>query len=116
VGAVRAAAAAGAKKLVKNRGDAPQVLLAEERAARRMEVRVLLFAHPRELHGAPFVSLSLPAAASLRDARAALHVFFAPAVVAACALSVGDALVPLDAEATTPCAAEIALIPPVSGG
>ena len=81
-------------------------------------VRILLFAHPRELlGGAPFVDVRLPAGTTLRDARAALGALPAlAAVVGACAFALGDALVPLSAEATTLCGAEVALIPPVSGG
>jgi len=80
-------------------------------------VTVLLFAHPRELFGAPSLTLSLPAGATVAAVRGALAAL--PQLAAAlpsCALAVGDRLVARDAEDATPCGAEVALIPPVSGG
>ncbi len=80
---------------------------------------VLLFAHPRELAGgAASVLLELAPGASVADARAALaraHPALAPALATA-RLAAGDALVDAANERDTPCPAELALIPPVSGG
>ncbi len=79
---------------------------------------ILLFAHPRELVGAPSITLELDAGATIATLRDALA-RAAPAISSAlpsCAFAIHDAVVAADAEVTTPCGAEVALIPPVSGG
>jgi molybdopterin converting factor subunit 1 len=79
-------------------------------------VRVLLFAHARELAGADSVVVSLAMSATVADLRAVLAVRH-PALaslLARSALAVNHAF----ADNATPLSAsdEIALIPPVSGG
>ena len=83
-------------------------------------VTVLLYAHPKELlGGAASVALTLPAAAAslaaLRAALLAAHPALAPALPS-CAFAAGELLVPREQEAATPAPAQVALIPPVSGG
>ncbi len=83
------------------------------------DVTVLLFARPRELlGGAPSLLLRVPVNATVQDARAALAAaapVLAPSL-GSCVIAIDDAVVDPDAESSTLCAAEIALIPPVSGG
>ena len=81
-----------------------------------MTVRVMLFAAARELAGADEISLDLPHGASFGDLRAKLtsaHPKLAP--LGGRALFAADAQYSSD-EDLVPDAAEIALIPPVSGG
>ena len=82
-------------------------------------VQVLLFAHPTELlGGAPDTALALPPGATLAALRAALlaqHPALAP-LLPSCAFAIGEALIAREQEAATPAPAQVALIPPVSGG
>jgi molybdopterin converting factor small subunit len=82
--------------------------------------RVLLFAYPKELlGGASEVVLTLPLPApNLHQLRAALlaqHPALAPALPS-CAFALGETLIARELEASTPAPAQVALIPPVSGG
>lgn len=89
-----------------------------------LSVQVLLFAHPRELlNGVSFITLTLPvgieiAAFYISDAR--LHIQTSYPILSealpSCSFAVGDELISRDAENSTLCGTEIALIPPVSGG
>jgi molybdopterin converting factor small subunit len=83
-------------------------------------VQVLLFAHPKELlGGAPDTTLSLPPGgatlAGLRLQLLAQHPALAP-LLPSCAFAIGEALIAREQEAATPAPAQVALIPPVSGG
>ena len=81
-------------------------------------VRVLLFAHPRELLKAGFVDLPLAPGsylAALREALASTYPLLEVALPT-CQFAVDEALVPLEREASTPAPELVALIPPVSGG
>jgi len=82
-----------------------------------VRVRVLLFAGPRELLGAPSVELALPAPARARDVRAALLAAGPPrlrALLPHCLLAVNEVVV--DDDCAVRATDEVALIPPVSGG
>ncbi len=84
-----------------------------------MHVRVLLFARPKEVVGAPSVAVDIDAThgavtvASVRAALAAAHPRLAP-LLPSCRLAVAQELA--DESAVVPDGAEVALLPPVSGG
>lgn len=82
-----------------------------------MRVRVLLFAGPRELLGAPSVELAVPVPATAGAVRAALA-SAGPARLGAllphCLVAVNEAVV--DDDFPVRASDEVALIPPVSGG
>jgi molybdopterin converting factor small subunit len=81
-------------------------------------VRVLLFAHPRELLSAEFVDLPLAPGtylAALREALASTYPLLEVSLPA-CQFAVDETLVPLEQEASTLAPELVALIPPVSGG
>lgn len=81
-----------------------------------MTLTVHLFAKPRDLAGADAVPLDLPDGATVADLRRAiveLHPTLAT-VLARCAIAVNHDFAP--DTATIPPGAEVAIIPPVSGG
>ena len=81
-----------------------------------MTVTVRLFARARDLAGADAVSVELPAGATAADLRrqlAADHPALA-GLLQRCAIAVADEFA--DDSLTLPADAEVALLPPVSGG
>ena len=81
-----------------------------------MICRVKLFARARDLAGAAEVSVELPAGATIKDVRAALARAY-PALAGLLersALAVQDEFA--DNDLVIPPGAEVALLPPVSGG
>jgi molybdopterin synthase catalytic subunit len=79
-------------------------------------VRVRLFARTRDLAGADALTVELPAAATVRELRAAL-IELRPALrelLPRCAVAVNEDFA--DDELNVPANADVALIPPVSGG
>jgi molybdopterin converting factor subunit 1 len=81
-----------------------------------MTVRVRLFARARDLAGADVVDVTLPAGATVADLRARLAVEYPAlrALLPRAAVAVNEDFAG-DATAIPP-GAEVALIPPVSGG
>ena len=81
-----------------------------------MKLRVRLFARARELAGADHVAVELPAGTTVADLRARLAAQCPSlaALIGKCAVAV-DAEFAGDAD-VLPDGAEIALLPPVSGG
>lgn len=80
------------------------------------EVTVLLFAHLRDLAATDRLSLVLPIASNVRELRRCLsrQVPVASELIARCAVAIDGEYVSEDL--AVPDQAEIALIPPVSGG
>lgn len=80
------------------------------------EVTILLFARLRDLAGTDRLSLVLPVASNVREFRRCVsrHVPAASDLIARCAVAVNGEYVSDDS--AIPEQAEIALIPPVSGG
>jgi molybdopterin synthase catalytic subunit len=79
-------------------------------------MKVRLFAQARELAGAATIDVALPAGAMVRDLRLRIVAEF-PALaglVQRSALAVNDEFA--DDSLTLPLGAEVALLPPVSGG
>jgi molybdopterin converting factor subunit 1 len=81
-----------------------------------MTVRVRLFARAKDLAGAGEAALDLPAGATVADLRRALAQRYPAlaALLAKCAVAVNDEFA--GDELTLPAQAEVALLPPVSGG
>jgi molybdopterin converting factor subunit 1 len=81
-----------------------------------MTVQVRLFARAKDLAGAEAVAVDLPAGATVADLRrrlAADHPALA-GLLQRCAVAVNDEFA--DDALTLPLTAEVALLPPVSGG
>ena len=81
-----------------------------------MNVRVRLFARARDLAGRDAVALELPAGATVGEVRRRLaveHPALGP-MLGRCALAVNDEFA--EDTAPLPAGAEVALLPPVSGG
>jgi len=80
------------------------------------DVTVLLFARLRELAGTDRLNLALPIASNVRELRRCVsrQIPLASDLIARCALAVNGEYVGDDA--AIPDRAEIAFIPPVSGG
>jgi molybdopterin converting factor subunit 1 len=81
-----------------------------------MNVRVRLFARARDLAGRQAVFLELPAEATVGEVRRRLAVEYPAleAILGRCALAVNDEFA--EDTAALPANAEVALLPPVSGG
>jgi molybdopterin converting factor subunit 1 len=81
-----------------------------------MKVRVRLFARARELAGADAVLLSVPEGATVADLRRQLAAARPPlaGLLGRCAVAVNDEFA--EDSLTLPPEAEVALLPPVSGG
>jgi molybdopterin converting factor subunit 1 len=79
-------------------------------------VTVRLFARARDLAGADFVAVDVPDAASVADLRSALarRVPELEGFLARCAVAVNEEFA--DDHRVVPRDAEVALLPPVSGG
>jgi molybdopterin converting factor subunit 1 len=81
-----------------------------------MTVRVRLFARAKDLAGTEVVSVNLPAGATVADLRRTLAAEY-PALaglLSRCAVAVDDEFA--EDALTLPADAEVALLPPVSGG
>jgi molybdopterin converting factor subunit 1 len=81
-----------------------------------MNVRVMLFAVARERAGAGEISVELPAAATVRQLRGAIAEQFPRLADVLTHARIAVANEYANDNSTIPAAAEIALIPPVSGG
>jgi molybdopterin converting factor subunit 1 len=81
-----------------------------------MTFRVCLFARARDLAGADAVAVELPAGSTVGELRCALaaEVPALAGLLQRCALAVNDEFA--GDSLTLPLAAEVALLPPVSGG
>lgn len=80
------------------------------------KVKVRVFARARELAGADAVDVELASGASVADLRHQLASDYPPlaGLLARCAIAIDDEFA--EDEAIVPAGAEIALLPPVSGG
>ena len=80
------------------------------------EVRVLLFARARDLAGSESIHLTLPVAATVADVRRALAAASPPLAdwLPRCAIGVNGEYA--ENQTAIPAGAEIAVLPPVSGG
>jgi len=79
-------------------------------------VTIRLFARARDLAGADFVVVDLPDGATVTDVRNALahRVPALEALLPRCAVAVKEEFA--EDHVSVPCDAEVALLPPVSGG
>jgi len=81
-----------------------------------MTVTVQLFAEARDRAGAPTAALELPPSATVADLRAAIRIRFPElsSLLPACRIAVNHEFA--DDPDPIPAGAEVAVIPPVSGG